>query len=85
MNTRRHKLLVVACGGTISASRAGTGSGASPTMSAEQLVAEVPELEEFAAVEASTFSILPSPHMTIDEVLRLLGFVESRIADDPSI
>lgn len=84
-DTHRHKLLVVACGGTISASRVGAAVGASPTLNAEQLVAEVPELSKFASIDASTFSMLPSPHMTIDEVLRLLSFIESRITDDPSI
>ena len=81
----QRKLLVVACGGTISSLRVGAAAGATPTMSAEQLVGDVPELAEFAAIEASTFSMLPSPHMTIDEVLRLLSFIESRIADDPAI
>jgi L-asparaginase len=82
---RRHKLLVVACGGTISASRTGDAVGASPILSAEQLVADVAELAEVADIEASTFSMLPSPHMTIDEALRLLHFAESRIARDSSI
>lgn len=84
-SARRHKLLVVACGGTISSSRMGNAVGASPTMSAERLVADVPELAEVADVDASTFSMVPSPHMTIDEVLRLLRFIESRIAGDPAI
>lgn len=79
------KLLVVACGGTISSRRLGDAVGASPSLSADQLVADLPELAAVAEIEATTFSMLPSPHMTLDEVLRLLRFVESRVADDPAI
>jgi L-asparaginase len=78
--TGRRKLLIVACGGTISSARVGDAVGASPTISAEQLVAELPELADVAEIEATTFSMLPSPHMTLDEVLRLLRFIDSRAA-----
>lgn len=81
----RPKVLIVACGGTISSARVGDAVGASPTLSAEQLVFDLPVLAEIADIEASTFSVLPSPHTSLDEVLRLLRFIGSRIADDASI
>lgn len=72
----RPRLLVVACGGTISSVRAGHGAGAKPTLSAEQLVGDIPQLADIADVEAHTVSMLPSPHMTLDEVLRLHRTIE---------
>lgn len=82
---RRAKVLVVACGGTISATRSGDEPGASPTLGAEQLVADVPALAAIADVTAQTASLLPSPHMTFDEVLRLHGILEHHLAHDETI
>jgi L-asparaginase len=77
----RPKVLVVACGGTISSVRSAGAAGATPTLSAEQLVAEIPELAEIAGIEAQTASILPSPHMTLAEVLRLVHRIEEYLAE----
>lgn len=79
------KLLVVACGGTISSTRLADGAGATPTLGAQQLVADLPDLADVAEIEGHTLSVLPSPHMTLDEVLRLLALVEGHLAQDPAI
>lgn len=83
MNRRR--LLIIACGGTISSARVGDAIGASPTLTAQQLVADLPQLAAIADIEASTFSMLPSPHMTLDEVLRLLRFIDGRLDAEPAV
>ncbi len=82
---RRPKVLVVACGGTISSTRSSDELGASPTLGAEQLVADIPALAEIADVRAYTASLLPSPHMTLHEVLRLLGVLEQHLTEDEGI
>ncbi|HKC28604.1 MAG TPA: asparaginase [Jatrophihabitans sp.] len=81
----RQRLLIIACGGTISSARVGDAIGASPTLTAQQLVADLPQLAAIADIEASTFSMLPSPHMTLDEVLRLLRFIDGRLDAEPAV
>lgn len=66
---RRPAVLVVACGGTISSVR--SGAGAAPTLDASQLVDAVPQVAEIAEIEARTFSVVPSAHVTLDDVLVL--------------
>ncbi len=68
---RRPHLLVISCGGTISSTAAAGALGASPTLAAATLVAQLPQLAELAEVEAETFSTIPSAHMTLDDLLRL--------------
>ena len=85
VGAQRPRVLVVACGGTISSTRTGAEPGAAPTLGAEQLVADIPILADIADVRAVTASLLPSPHMTLDEVLRLLGVLEQHLAEDPAI
>lgn len=80
----RPKVLLLACGGTI-ASVASPTAGAIPRLSAGDLTIELragmPELR----LEARTFSIIPSPHTTLDEVLRLHREIVRSIAADPGI
>jgi L-asparaginase len=57
-----------------------SGAGATPLISAEQLVAEMPQLEELAAVDAETFSTMPSPHVSLDDVLALSRHIEQYVA-----
>jgi len=67
--TRRPRILVVGCGGSISSVSAGLG--AVPTLDAAQLVAELPEVEELAEIEARSFGLIPSAYMTLDLVAAL--------------
>lgn len=75
----RPSVLVVGCGGSISSIR--SGDGAIPTLDTAELVAQVPELPTVALIEARTFSVVPSAHMTLDEVVRLHGEVAGAVAD----
>lgn len=74
----RHRLLVIACGGTISSVQ--SGAGATPRLSALELVAEMPQLDELALVDAQTFSTMPSPHVSLDDVLELNAEIEKYVA-----
>lgn len=55
-----------------------SGAGAAPRLTAEDLVAAVPELADVADIEAHTFSVAPSSDMTLDDVLALHRFVAGR-------
>lgn len=72
------KVLVVGCGGTISYVQARETVGVVPTLTAEQLVSDLPLLSKIAEVDAVTFSSLPSAHMTLDDALRLARFIDVR-------
>ena len=80
----RPKVLLLACGGTI-ASVASPTAGAIPRLSAEDLTIELragmPELR----LQARTFSMIASSHMTLDEVLRLGREIVRCIDADPGI
>ena len=70
---------VLALGGTI-ASVARRAPGVAPGLSAEQLVASLPALAETAEITADTFRQLPSPELTVADVIALAEEVTRRIA-----
>ncbi len=74
-------IAVLSCGGTISSVRAGEGLGATPTLNAAQLVQGLPQLREVATIEAESFRLLPSPHLTISDVVQLARRAEERLSD----
>jgi L-asparaginase len=74
------RVSVLALGGTI-ASAVSSGSGVAPSLSAEQLVTSVPALAAAADISAETFRQLPSPELTLADVIALAAEIERRIAD----
>lgn len=72
-------VVLIAMGGTI-ASRQGRG-GATPQLTAEQLVEGVPGLTDVATIHAETFRNLPSIAISFDDVVDLARLVEKRLAD----
>ena len=73
------RVAVLALGGTI-ASAGPSGAGVAPSLSAEQLVTSVPALAGAAEISAETFRQLPSPELTLADVIALAAEIESRIA-----
>lgn len=71
---------VVSTGGTI-ASTPDRGADASPTLSGEDLVAAVPDLEGLADVTTRQFSNVPSPHLTIEDYAELVELLADLDAD----
>jgi len=68
------RVLVVSLGGTITMTSSVAG-GITPTLTAEHLIASVPQLAEVASLEAITKFSLPGASLTIDmlvEVAELL-------------
>ena len=74
------RVLVVSCGGTISSATRGAGGAATPSASAQDLVAGVPELVGLADITAVSHSLLPSSFETLADVLALRGRVETLVA-----
>ncbi|MEF8842659.1 MAG: asparaginase [Haloarculaceae archaeon] len=76
-------IVVVSTGGTI-ASTADGGGDATVSLSGEDLVSAVPELEPVAAVEVDEFSNVPSQFLTLEGLYDLLEVVREYDAD-PSV
>ena len=74
------RVSVLALGGTI-ASVVAEGAGAAPALSAEQLVASLPALGETARITADTFRQLPSPELTVADLIGLAEEITRRIAE----
>jgi L-asparaginase len=80
----RPRILVISCGGTISASPPGPGQAALPAASGPELVAAVPGLADLARVDAQTFSVVPSSFATLETVHQLLSEIERTLDHQPS-
>jgi L-asparaginase len=78
---RRPNIAIGALGGTICMTVDDTTAGALPRLTAEQLVAAVPSLERVANISAQTLLQLPSPSLSMADVLKSLAWAESRIAE----
>lgn len=50
-----------------------------PSLSADEIMSMIPGVEEFAEIEAYTFSSMPSPHMTLNTMLKLSSFVSELV------
>ncbi len=70
---------VLSLGGTIAMSGPAT-TGVVPTLTGADLVAAVPQLAEVAAVEASSFRLVPGAHLTIDDIVALAAEIDRRLA-----
>jgi L-asparaginase len=68
---------VLALGGTIAST--GAGAGVTPTLTAEQLVESVPGLADVARIQADTFRQVPSPELTLVDLVALAREIERRI------
>ena len=73
------QVAVLSLGGTISSTRSGGGSGVTPTLTGEMLVESVPEISEAAEVSAAAFRQLPSPEITIDDLVELAAEISRRV------
>ncbi len=65
------KVAVLSTGGTIAMGAKRSAGGVAPSLTAEQLIAAVPELERAARIEAFQICNLPSTHLSLPEMLLL--------------
>ena len=68
------KIAIIFNGGTISKKIDEKIKAAVPSLSAEEIMSMIPGVEEYAEIEAYTFSGMPSPHMTLETMLKLSKF-----------
>lgn len=73
------KIAIVFNGGTISMKIDEKIKAAVPSLSAEEIMSMIPGVEEFAKIEAYTFSSMPSPHMTLNIMLKLSNFISELV------
>ena len=69
-----NKIAIIFNGGTISMKIDEKIKAAVPSLSAEEIMSMIPGVEEYAEIEAYTFSSMPSPHMTLETMLKLSKF-----------
>ena len=68
------KIAIIFNGGTISMKIDEKIKAAVPSLSAEEIMTMIPGVEKYAEIEAYTFSSMPSPHMTLETMLKLSKF-----------
>ncbi|HTI16130.1 MAG TPA: asparaginase [Trinickia sp.] len=78
---RQPRIAIGALGGTICMTVDDAAAGALPRLTAQQLVAAVPRLEGIAHITAQTLLQLPSPSLSIPDVLNALAWAEGKVAE----
>lgn len=53
-----------------------------PSLSADEIMSMIPGVEDYAEIEAYTFSSMPSPHMTLETMLKLSKFTTELVERD---
>jgi L-asparaginase len=76
-------VVILSTGGTI-ASTSESGDEAAPTLDAEDIIDEVPEIDTVAPIRTRNFSNLPSPHIGIDRMNTLVTTL-SELDADPEV
>ena len=76
------KIAIIFNGGTISMKIDEKIKAAVPSLSAEEIMSMSPGVEEYAEIEAYTFSSMPSPHMTLETMLKLSKFTTELVERD---
>lgn len=75
------RIAIFFTGGTISMRVDPKSGGAIPALSGEEIIAQVPGLDEIADFEIINFAKLPGPHMTPPKMLELARDVAAQLAD----
>jgi L-asparaginase len=78
MQAEPARVRLIATGGTIAHRSDGRST-------AEDLVRAIPELTRVARAEVEQFANIPSPHLTLEQVLELARRVNRSFADDPGL
>ena len=76
------KIAIIFNGGTISMKIDEKIKAAVPSLSADEIMSMIPGVEEYAEIEAYTFSSMPSPHMTLETMLKLSKFTTELVERD---
>lgn len=76
------KIEIIFNGGTISMKIDEKIKAAVPSLSADEIMSMIPGVEDYAEIEAYTFSSMPSPHMTLETMLKLSKFTTELVERD---
>lgn len=74
------RTLIVGLGGTI-AMAPGAEPGVVPKLTAEMLVAAVPQLRDHPGLEAMSFRLIPGAHLSFDDIDALADLIRTRAAE----
>lgn len=74
------KVAVVFNGGTITMKVDPRIKAAVPTLTGEEIMAMVTDIESYAQIESYTFSNLPGPHMTPETMLELSKYIQNLLS-----
>ncbi|MGH3361713.1 MAG: asparaginase domain-containing protein, partial [Nocardioides sp.] len=75
------RLALGSLGGTITMTTARGGSGVAPTMSADDLLAGMPDAAGVADVDTATLATVPGASLGFADVLGALEWAERKVAD----
>ncbi len=78
----RPKVCAIFTGGTISMTVDDKIGAAIPTLSGQQIMSMVYNIDKIAEVEVVNFSEIPGPHMTIDKLLALKNLILEKLNQD---
>lgn len=78
----KNKVAIIFTGGTISMTVDPRIGAAIPSLSGEQIMSMVTNIDKFADIEVINFAEIPGPHMTPEKLMELKELVDSLIARD---
>jgi len=77
----RARVLVISLGGTIASTATPSHGGVVPQLTAADLVAAVPSLDDVARVDAQSFRQVPSGDLVLADLCALARFIAARVVD----
>src|SRR6266540_4139441 len=78
----KHRLATFFTGGTISMRFDPATGGAAPALSGEEIIAQVPGLDEIADIDVINFGKWPGPHVTPSRMMELARAAREKLADE---
>lgn len=76
------KVCIIFTGGTISMTVDEEIGAAIPTLSGEQILSMVSNIDKIADVEVCNFGEIPGPHMTFEKLLELKKIIQTKLEDE---
>ena len=80
MSAAAPRVAVFSTGGTIASKRSADGA-ASPKLTADDLIAAVPQLADVASIDAVSFRQVASSELTVSDVIALAGRIGRAVGD----
>ncbi len=78
----KDSVLIISTGGTITMTGGGGSSAIAPTLSADDLLAAVPQLKQLADIETLTFSTVPGASLRFGRLFELAALITQKLAGE---